>query len=73
MGDERIFNGRDYGVEIFRRGDRFFMRYDAGEISSDYREDEITADEVEKVMRSEEDAYRVFLACERRAKARESS
>ena len=63
---EPIFS--DYGVEIFSRDGRFFIRYDAGEIAVQMREDEITAEEASKAQKSEKDAYEVLLACERREK-----
>lgn len=61
-----IFSG--FGVEIFSRDGRFFIRYDAGEIAVQMREDEITAEEASKAQKSEKDAYEVLLACERREK-----
>lgn len=62
--EEKIFSG--FGVEIFKREEKFFIRYDAGGIVVKIREDEITEDEVTKVKISEKDAYEVLLACERR-------
>jgi hypothetical protein len=57
----------DFGIEIIKRDERFFIRYDAGEIVVQLREDEISADEAAKAQRSEEDAYEVLLACQQRA------
>ena len=57
----------DFGVEIIERDGRFFVRYDAGEIATQFREDEISKDEAAKVLRSEEDAYEVLLACQQRS------
>ena len=62
-----VFSG--YGVEIFRRDGRFFIRYDAGEIAVQMREDEISSEEASKAQKSEKDAYEVLLVCERREKA----
>lgn len=62
--DEKIFAG--YGVEIFLRQGKYFIRYDAGEIAIKMREDEITHDEAIKAQKSEKDAYEVLLACEQR-------
>lgn len=61
---ERIFS--DFGIEIFKRGERYFVRYDAGEIVVQLREDEITAEEAAKAQESEKSAYEVLLACQRR-------
>jgi hypothetical protein len=62
--DETVFIG--YGIEILKRNDHFFVRYDAGEIAVKMREDEITAEEVTKAQKSERDAYEVLLSCEKR-------
>lgn len=62
--DKMIFVG--FGVEIFARNGRIFIRYDTGEIVSKIQEDEITEEEVIKAQISERDAYEVLLACERR-------
>lgn len=63
--EEKIFSG--FGVEILKRDGRYFIRYDAGEIVVQMREDEITEVEAAKAQHSEKDAYEVLLACERRA------
>lgn len=57
----------NYGVEIIKREGRFLIRYDAGEIVVEVREDEITEEEAAKAQKSEEDAYEVLLACQRRS------
>lgn len=41
--DEKIFEFSD--LEIWRRGDRYFVRYDAGSHQVVMREDEISKDE----------------------------
>lgn len=56
----------DYGVEILERAGKLLLRYDAGELVGQMREDEITMQEAEKAMRSEKDAYEVILACQER-------
>lgn len=63
--NEVIFS--DFGIEIIKRDERLFIRYDAGEIVVQTREDEISAGEAAKAQRSEEDAYEVLLACQQRA------
>ncbi|MHB8255489.1 MAG: hypothetical protein ACYDEV_17830 [Acidiferrobacter sp.] len=63
--DGTIFVG--YGIEIVKRDEHFFIRYDAGEIVVQSREEEITAEEVTKAQESEKDAYDVLLACQARS------
>lgn len=62
--NETIFS--DFGIEIFKRGERYFIRYDAGEIAMQFREDEITEEEAVKAQECEESAYKVLLACQQR-------
>jgi predicted NUDIX family NTP pyrophosphohydrolase len=56
---ETIFE--DFGIEILKRGEAFFIRYDAGHFNISMTEFEVTADEVEKARRSEQDAYEVCM------------
>jgi hypothetical protein len=56
----------DFGVDIIKRDNRFFVRYDAGEIASQMREEEISEDEVAKVRSGEQGAYEVLLECQKR-------
>lgn len=58
--DTVIFS--DFGVEIFRRGGRFFLRYDSGELVVNMEEIEISEEESFKAQRSEQDAYEVILS-----------
>jgi hypothetical protein len=60
-----IFQG--FGVEIFQRDGRYFIRYDAGEITVQFRENEITDVEAAKAQKDEESAYEVLLECQRRS------
>ncbi|WP_156876278.1 hypothetical protein [Rhodoferax antarcticus] len=60
-----IFSG--FGIEIFKRDERYFIRYDAGELAVQFREDEINEDEAANAQKSEESAYDVLLACQRRS------
>jgi hypothetical protein len=62
---EIIFS--DFGIQIIQRDSKFYIRYDAGEIVIQMREDEITKEETIKAQKSEQDAYEVLLMCERRA------
>ena len=57
--NERIFC--DYGIEIFKRDDRFFIRYDAGEVVVRLEEVEVSEQEALKAQKSESDAYHVLL------------
>ena len=63
--NDTIFSG--FGIEIFKRDRRYFIRYDAGEIVVQLREDEITEEEAAKAQKSEENAYEVLLACQQRS------
>ena len=62
--NDTIFSG--FGIEIFKRDGRHFIRYDAGEIVVQFREEEITEDEAIKAQKSEKDAYEMLLLRERR-------
>jgi MFS family permease len=57
----------DYGVDIIKRGEKFFIRYDSGGIVVKMQEDEITEEEALAAQESEQSAYQVLLACDRRA------
>lgn len=57
----------DYGCTIISRDGKFFICYDTGESAgSIFAEHEISLDEVEKVKRSEVDAYNVILCIQNR-------
>jgi hypothetical protein len=56
----------DFGIEIYKRNDVLFINYDAGGIASAMREDIITAPEAAQAMLSENDAYLVLIAIEKR-------
>jgi hypothetical protein len=62
--DEVIF--ADFGIEIIKRFGRTFIRYDAGEIAAHFVEAEIADEEAKKAQESEDAAYRVILATQRR-------
>ena len=57
--NERIFC--DYGIEIFKRDGRYFIKYDAGEIVGRFVEVEVTEQQALKAQKSESDAYHVLL------------
>ena len=56
---EKIFTGN--GVEIVKRSDKYYLIYDAGEISDRMKETEITKAEVELAKKSSMDAYKVII------------
>lgn len=60
MSDEIQFTG--FGIEIIKRSERYYLRYDAGELVVKMVEIEITEDEATKARCSEKDAYEVILA-----------
>jgi len=62
--DEIIFS--DYGMEIIKRSEKLYIRYDAGELVSVMKEFSITPEEAEKAKLSERSAYEVILLCEKR-------
>ena len=64
MDDKIIFS--DFGVDIIKRGERWFIRYDNGHFVEKMQEDEISENEARKAQESEQCAYQVLLACERR-------
>ena len=61
---EKVFSG--FGIDIIKHGERYFVRYDSGEIVSHVIEKEITYDEFQKAQKSEKDAYEMLLLRERR-------
>lgn len=56
---ELIFSG--HGIEVYRAGETFSIRYDAGEIAVNLKEVDVSAEDASKAMRSERDAYEVLL------------
>jgi predicted porin len=54
-----IFN--DYGIEIYMIDNRYYLRYDAGEIASHYEEIEILKEEAEKAQLNSNNAYEVII------------
>lgn len=57
---EKVFEG--YGIGIVKKDEKLFLRYDAGEIVSDYREIEISQEDAEKAQKSSQGAYEVIIA-----------
>lgn len=56
---ERVFEG--HGIEVLKRGARFFIRYDAGEIAVQMKEVEVSEKEAAKAQQGEPQAYEVIL------------
>ena len=54
-----IFEG--YGIEIILRNNSDFIRYDAGWMTIQYEEFEITKEEAELAQQGENEAYKVIL------------
>lgn len=61
---EPIFSG--YGIEIFKRDGKYYVRYDSGGIVSRMIEKEITEEESIKAQKSGKDAYEMLIERERR-------
>lgn len=57
---ELIFTG--YGIDIIKRNDDYYVRYDDGTVAIFEKESKITFVEALKAQRSECDAYEVIIA-----------
>ena len=57
---ERIFIG--HGIEVFRDGESFLLRYDAGEIADRLEDIVVSRADAYRSMRSESDAYDVIIS-----------
>lgn len=62
--NEKVYELGD--LEIWKRGDRFFVRYDAGSHQIVMREDEISAEDVNEAVQSEEAATNMLFALQKR-------
>ncbi len=56
---EKIFTGN--GIEIIKRDNKFYMIYDAGEISDRMIEMQITPEDVETAKKSTMDVYNIII------------
>ena len=56
----------NYGCDVIQRGTRYYVRYESGEVVSRIEENEISYSEVNKIRKSEEEAYQVILAAQER-------
>lgn len=52
----------DSGIQVWQRGDLYFIRYDAGSHFPAIREDEISADEAQQALQGEPAALEVLKA-----------
>lgn len=57
--EERIFC--DYGIEVFFRDGRYYIRVDSGEIASRIIELEVSEEDAKRAQLSENDAYHVII------------
>ena len=51
----------DYGITVLQEGDKFFIRYDSGEIVSKIDMIEVSKEDAIAAQRGEEDAYHVII------------
>jgi len=61
---ELIFTG--YGIDIVKKDDGYYIRYDDGTVAMFEKESKITFDEATKAQKSENDAYEVIMATQSR-------
>lgn len=54
-----LFDGE--GIELRENDDRFFLRYDAGELVGQMRDLEITAEEADRVLKNPGEAYGIII------------
>ncbi|PXV70850.1 hypothetical protein C7434_4338 [Pantoea sp. PNA 14-12] len=62
--NELMFSG--YGVDIIKRNDEYYIRYDNGTIAMYEIESKISFYEALKAQKSERDAYEVIIATQSR-------
>ncbi|MDF7785473.1 hypothetical protein G5574_04370 [Pantoea stewartii] len=62
--NELMFSG--YGVDIIKRNDEYYIRYDSGTIAMYEIKSKISFYEVLKAQKSERDAYEVIIATQSR-------
>lgn len=56
----------DFGIELLRRNNALYVRYDAGHFVAQMREDLISEHEAAQAMQSERGAYQILLAIQNR-------
>ena len=62
---EKIFIG--HGIEIFKEGQKFFLLYDAGEISDRMEKIEISKEEVIEAQKGSMEAYNIIIKYQNKA------
>ena len=56
----------DFGIEIIRRNNSLYVRYDVGHFVAKIREDIISEHEAAQAMQSERTAYKILVAIQNR-------
>jgi hypothetical protein len=65
--EERVYgNVQDEGLEVVKRDERFFVRYDAGAHQMIWREDELTVEEFNRLTQGKAQEHSVLLELQRR-------
>ena len=62
--NEMIFTG--FGIDIVKKNDEYYIRYDTGTIAMIEKESKITHEEALKAQKSEMDAYEVIISTQAR-------
>ncbi len=55
------------GIELIKKEEKYFLRFDAGELAVQMQELEITAEESTQVQRNPADAYNIILKYQNKA------
>ncbi len=66
MSTEQVWLSPTYRIEVVRREDRLFLRYDVGSHMERWREDEITEDEYHRVREGTSSCDRALLEIRKR-------
>ncbi len=52
----------DEGIELYKNNNKYYLRYDAGELMIKMKSLEISAEEVKNVINNPDSAYNIILA-----------
>jgi len=66
---EKIISDK-FGSKIIQKKDKLFIRFDEGHFNVKWVNHEISKDEADRAMRSEQDAYKVCLEAQQRNKTK---
>ncbi len=55
------------GIELLKKGEKYFLRFDAGELAVQMQELEITIEEAAQVQKNPTDAYNIIIKYQNRA------